>query len=115
MKKITVLAAVAALATATPAMGAELSDSEAKVCSLTGFSAKAIMAGRQAGISPSKVYETLEPMMQEKLPAMLDLVIIMIREAYARPSFFGTREQTKAISDYQVEKELSCFKHFTSN
>lgn len=107
MKK---LIALALLATSTPAMAADLTAKDIKFCKLVGLSAKSIMTGRQLGLAPTKVYESLGEIYNPKLPDMMEFMVILIKEAYDKKSYFSEDLRTKAISDFQAEQELFCFK-----
>lgn len=105
MKK---LIALVALAISTPAMGASLTASDVKLCKLVGISAKSIMTGRQEGIAPTKAYEVLDEVFREDMPYMMELIVLMIREAYDKPSYFSDNLKKKAIRDYETQNELEC-------
>lgn len=106
MKK---LIALAALAVSTPAMGASLSASDVKLCKIVGQSAWAVMKGRQDGIAPTFVYETLDNIHRSDTPYIMDLIVTMIQEAYEMPSYFAENQKKKAIDDFEATYELSCF------
>jgi hypothetical protein len=108
IKKVIILAAAL---WSVPAQANPYTRTDVEICKLVGMTARAIMVGRQQGLAPSYVHDKIEPVFKEKLPAMMGIVGIMIRKAYAKPSYFTDEMKAKAIADYQAESELFCFEH----
>lgn len=121
MIKKLALFAVLALATATPAKAAELTDAQVKTCELAGDLAKSVMMGRQYGFTPSQLRKNMQKILAKlgiEMERMV-LVDIYIQEAYQSPRYPGgnilsaVRElQEWEINNFQSEKEAHCLRYF---
>jgi hypothetical protein len=110
-RELTVVAVAAALLWAAPAQAADVTEGEANTCKLVGLTAKAIMTARQDGVAPTVVYEKLATVFDAKMPSMVKLVIIMIREAYKGPGYFTDEMKEKVINEFQAKQEAECFEY----
>jgi tellurite resistance protein len=106
IKKLSIIAG-AALLSISPLQAREITDTEAKKCELIGLVAKAVMIGRQEGVTAQTNKATVMRAIKSA-PHWATIVDNMIEEAYARPVFSTIWRQSEIEVEFWMDWEQLC-------
>jgi ribonucleotide reductase beta subunit family protein with ferritin-like domain len=106
IKKLSIIGA-AALLSLSPLQAREITDDEAQRCELVGLIAKAIMTGRQEGVTAQTNKATVMRAIKSA-PHWATIVDNMIEEAYARPVFSTIWRQSEIEVEFWMDWEQLC-------